>query len=89
MLLASCYQTALDLAREKGVETIAFPCISTGVYRFPKERAARIALGHVLGFLKSSATPRRVTFCCFAESDADIYRRLIAAPGSWMGTVRR
>ena len=89
VLLASCYQTALDLAREKGVETIAFPCISTGVYRFPKERAARIALGHVLGFLKSSATPRRVTFCCFAESDAEIYRRLIAAPGSWMGTVRR
>jgi O-acetyl-ADP-ribose deacetylase (regulator of RNase III) len=71
-LLASCYRTALDLAARHGLSSIAFPAISTGVYRFPPERAARIAVGTVAAEIASA--PRgieRVVFCCFAPSSAD------------------
>jgi O-acetyl-ADP-ribose deacetylase (regulator of RNase III) len=71
-LLASCYRTALELAATNGVASIAFPAISTGVYRFPAELAARIAIGTVVAEL--TATPRsieRAVFCCFSQSSAD------------------
>ena len=71
-LLASCYRTALDLAAVHGLASLAFPAISTGVYRFPPDRAARIAVGTVASEL--AAGPRgiaRVVFCCFAQSAAD------------------
>lgn len=71
-LLASCYRTALDLAAARRLGSLAFPAISTGVYRFPADRAARIAVGTVASELASS--PRgitRVIFCCFAQSAAD------------------
>src|SRR5436305_1503663 len=70
-LLASCYRTALDLAAANGLTSIAFPAISTGVYGFPADRAARIAIGTVASEL--SAAPRslaRVVFCCFSEQSA-------------------
>ncbi len=70
-LLASCYRTALALAAEKGLTSIAFPAISTGVYAFPPDRAARIAVGTVVSEI--SAAPRglnRVVFCCFSEGSA-------------------
>jgi O-acetyl-ADP-ribose deacetylase len=70
-LLASCYRTALDLAAAHALVSVAFPAISTGVYRFPPERAARIAAGTVAAEL--AAGPRgvtRVVFCCFAETAA-------------------
>jgi O-acetyl-ADP-ribose deacetylase (regulator of RNase III) len=70
-LLASCYSTALDLAATNGLTSIAFPAISTGIYGFPADRAARIAVGTVASEL--SAAPRssaRVVFCCFSESSA-------------------
>ncbi len=71
-LLASCYRTALELAVAHRLTSIAFPAISTGVYRFPPDRAARIAVGTVVAEL--SAVPHgieRAVFCCFSESSAD------------------
>jgi O-acetyl-ADP-ribose deacetylase (regulator of RNase III) len=71
-LLASCYRAALDLAAAKRLKSIAFPAISTGIYRFPPERAARVAVGTVAAEL--AAAPRRierVVFCCFAPVSAD------------------
>ena len=77
VLLASCYQQSLDLAHKHKLESIAFPAISTGVYRFPKQRAAQIAVSHVLGFAARNELPQMVTFCCFSEDDARIYRGVI------------
>jgi O-acetyl-ADP-ribose deacetylase (regulator of RNase III) len=74
--LAGCYRTCLDLAREHGVKTIAFPAISTGVYRFPRERAAAIAVATVERFAASSGV-ERVVFCCFDEPTALLYERLL------------
>ncbi len=71
-LLASCYRTALDLAATHRLASIGFPAISTGVYRFPADLAARIAVGTVAAELASS--PRgiaHVVFCCFAREAAD------------------
>lgn len=84
VLLASCYTRSLDLATEHGCGVVAFPAISTGVYRFPRQRAARIALGHALGHLKQHELPRRVVFCCFTEADAQVYRDVIETRGQWM-----
>lgn len=73
--LASCYAESLKLAQGHGVRTLAFPGISTGVYGFPKQRAALIAIGEVRKFLTHHLLPQQTTFCCFSESDAEIYRR--------------
>jgi O-acetyl-ADP-ribose deacetylase len=73
--LASCYAESLKLAEANGIATIAFPAISTGVYGFPRQRAALIAIGEVRKFLEAHALPERVTFCCFSEGDAQLYRR--------------
>lgn len=73
--LASCYAESLKLAEEHGIETLAFPAISTGVYAFPKQRATLIAVGEVRKFLADHPLPAQVTFCCFSEADATIYRR--------------
>jgi O-acetyl-ADP-ribose deacetylase len=71
-LLASCYRTALDLAAANRLASLAFPAISTGIYRFPPDRAARIAVGTVAA--EVAAAPRgieRVVFCCFAQGAAE------------------
>ncbi|HLI10124.1 MAG TPA: O-acetyl-ADP-ribose deacetylase [Alphaproteobacteria bacterium] len=78
-LLASCYRTALELAGEKRARSIAFPAISTGIYRFPLQRAAEIAIGTVRDELTHSPTIERVVFCCFGAEVASVYRRLLAA----------
>lgn len=75
--LGECYQSCLELARDNGVTSVAFPSISTGVYRFPKERAAQIAIGHVRSFLGNNDAPNKVVFCCFSDADAEIYRPLL------------
>jgi O-acetyl-ADP-ribose deacetylase (regulator of RNase III) len=70
-LLTSCYSTALDLAAQNRLTSVAYPAISTGVYRFPPDRAARIAVGTVVSEI--SADPRgmaRVVFCCFSQDSA-------------------
>jgi len=81
-LLASCYRTALDLAAAHRLTSIAFPAISTGVYRFPPDHAARVAVGTVAAEL--SASPRgiaRVVFCCFAPVAADHHSTAFADLG--------
>jgi O-acetyl-ADP-ribose deacetylase len=81
-LLASCYRTALDLAVAHRLTSIAFPAISTGVYRFPPDHAARIAVGTVAAEL--AAAPRgieRVVFCCFAPTAADHHSAAFADLG--------
>jgi O-acetyl-ADP-ribose deacetylase (regulator of RNase III) len=75
-LLASCYSRALELATEVQADSIAFPAISTGVYRYPLEAAARVAIGTVAKHLETSAVPGRVVFCCFSDSDAEVYVRV-------------
>ena len=76
-LLKNCYLNSLSLAKENNCRTIAFPCISTGVYHFPKEQAAKIAIETVLSNLAEPI--EKVIFCCFSESDAEIYRTIYAA----------
>lgn len=80
--LAGCYRTALDLAAGKGLTSIAYPAISTGVYRFPPDRAARIAVGTVAGELAHA--PRGLTqviFCCFSEDAAAHHCRAFIEAG--------
>jgi len=69
-LLAACYRTALDLATEHNLGSIAFPAISTGIYAFPADRAARIAIGTVASTLASPRSITRVAYCCFSEASA-------------------
>lgn len=75
-LLAGCYRRCVELAREHGVESIAFPAISTGIYRFPRQRAAEIAVQTVREQLQSGG-PERILFCCFDDETAEIYRKLL------------
>ena len=78
-LLASCYRVSLWIAIAYGLRSIAFPCISTGIYRFPRERAARIALHEVRAMAQTHPrTMPAVTFCCFLEEDHEIYSALLA-----------
>ncbi len=76
-LLASCYYQSLKLANDNNCRTIAFPNVSTGVYGFPKDIAARIALNEVRIFLRNSPTPEEVTFCCFDDENYEIYKNLL------------
>jgi O-acetyl-ADP-ribose deacetylase len=78
-LLAGCYGTALRLAAERGLASLAFPAIGTGIYGFPAERAARIAVATVLGGLEGYQLPREVRFVCFDAATAAIYRSLLQA----------
>ena len=73
-LLAECYRNSLALAVENAVRTIAFPNISTGVYRFPKELAAEIALQTVAAFLKADQQIKKVFFVCFDRENYELYR---------------
>lgn len=79
--LASCYRRSLELAVEHGLATVAFPGISTGVYGFPKERAARIALATTLAWLERSGADLEVTFCLFDPEYEALYRTLLAELG--------
>ena len=81
-LLASCYRAALELAAAHRLASVAFPAISTGIYRFPPDRAARIAVGTVAAEL--AASPRgiaHVVFCCFAPDAAEHYMAAFADLG--------
>jgi len=77
-LLASCYRRSLEVAAANGVRSIAFPGISTGIFGYPPEQAARIALDTVKA-TGALATLDEVTFCCFSERDLDIYLGLLYA----------
>ena len=89
--LAACYRNSLALAAENGCKSIAFPCISTGIYGYPKEEAAKIAVREVEEFLAAStsalcatadkedaknAEEMEVIFCCFSERDKLVYQAI-------------
>ena len=76
-LLASCYRSCLKLAAENGVETIAFCCLSTGVFRFPKQRAAEIATETVKDFLTQDSRIKKVIFNVFKDEDLAIYEGIL------------
>ena len=75
--LASCYRSCLDLAAENDVKSIAFCCISTGVFMFPNQRAAEIAVETVRGWLDETGNGMKVLFNVFKDLDLDIYRELV------------
>jgi O-acetyl-ADP-ribose deacetylase (regulator of RNase III) len=77
LALASCYRTSLALAAERGLRSIAFPAISTGVYRFPLERATRIAVAEARRALAEQTSVERVVFCCFSEGDRAVYEAVL------------
>jgi len=77
-LLASCYRRSLELARDHKLEAVAFPSISTGVYGFPLDRAARIAVHEILSFLEQSPLPRLVQVCCFDPVTFRAYQEALA-----------
>jgi O-acetyl-ADP-ribose deacetylase (regulator of RNase III) len=77
-LLARCYREALALAEENGVESIAFPAISTGAFGYPVEEATEIALQTVLGSAAELQNVRLIRFVLFSEEDAEVYERLLS-----------
>lgn len=78
-LLAACYRNSLALAAKQGCKSIAFPAISTGVYRFPPERAAGIAVGTCFSALEHDSGMTDVIFCCFSAEQAALHAQALAA----------
>lgn len=76
-LLASCYRESLKLADTHNINTIAFPCISTGIYGFPKQAAAEIATSTCQSYLEDTDSSIEIIFCCFGEEDIEIYKKLL------------
>jgi O-acetyl-ADP-ribose deacetylase len=76
--LHDCYTNSLRLAAESGLASVAFPSISTGVYRFPPDEAAKIAVEAVRSFLETECSINEVIFCCFSEADFIRYQTLLA-----------
>jgi len=77
-LLASCYRESLALAAAQRLASIAFPCISTGVYGYPPEQAAEVAIAAVRDFLRTPCSIREVIFCCFSANDLALYQSALA-----------
>ena len=78
-LLAACYRNSLALAAERGLATIAFPAISTGVYGYPKAAAARVAVDACRDFARTGGSLREIIFCCFSADDLRIYEAALDA----------
>lgn len=76
-LLTRTYARCFDIAAHRGFESVALPCISTGVYGFPKERAARIAVATALAWVSKTPTLKAVIFCVFDEENEAIYNRVL------------
>jgi O-acetyl-ADP-ribose deacetylase (regulator of RNase III) len=80
-LLASCYRRSMELCHEHGLTSVAFPAISTGVYRFPADRAAGIAVAAVVDALAAAPSVTEVIFCCFSPDSARLHEEAMAAFG--------
>lgn len=78
-LLGSCYENSLKLAIANNVKSIAFPNISTGIYRFPKELAAKIAINKVFQFIQNNGAIEQVNFVCFDDENYRIYSQLLSS----------
>jgi O-acetyl-ADP-ribose deacetylase (regulator of RNase III) len=81
-LLASCYRRAIELCQTHGLASIAVPAISTGIYRFPADRAARIAVATTVQALPAAPSLARVIFCCFSDESARLHAQAMAEFGS-------
>ena len=81
-LLASCYRRGIELCEANGLGSVAFPAISTGVYHFPPDRAAGIAVKAVVDALPAAPGVTRVTFCCFSPASGQLHQAALAAFGS-------
>ena len=77
-LLASCYRRSLELAAQRDLTSIAFPAISTGIFGFPLQPAAEIAISTVRAFTQSPTSLREVIFCCYSSSDYQLYAELLS-----------
>lgn len=77
-LLASCYRSSLGLALDQGLASVTFPAISTGIYGFPADRAATIAIGTVASFAAAPGTLQRVIFCCFGRPSLQLHQAALA-----------
>jgi O-acetyl-ADP-ribose deacetylase (regulator of RNase III) len=78
LALASCYRRSIEIAALHGLTSVAFPAISTGVYHFPAERAARIAVASTIEALAAAPAVRRIVFCCFSEQSARLHRQALS-----------
>jgi O-acetyl-ADP-ribose deacetylase (regulator of RNase III) len=80
--LASCYRRAIELGQTHGLASIAFPAIATGVYRFPADRAARIAVSTTVEALAAAPSIARIIFCCFSDDSARLHAQPLTELGS-------
>lgn len=81
-LLASCYRNSLDLAAARGIESIAFPAISCGIFGYPVEQAAAVAVNETINFLKSNESLTKVLFACLEEDVYQAYTKALKEKGS-------
>jgi O-acetyl-ADP-ribose deacetylase (regulator of RNase III) len=81
-LLASCYRRAVELAQGNALASLAFPAISTGIYRFPADRAAQIAVSSTVEALTQAPSLKRIIFCCFSRDSAELHAQALADFGS-------
>lgn len=75
--LSNCYKNTLNLAFQKEVKSISFPNISTGIYRFPKDKAAEIAISTVIDFVKHNESMYRIQFVCNDDENYDVYKEIL------------
>ena len=80
-LLASCYRRSIEICQTNGLASVAFPAISTGIYRFPADRAAGIAVATVVDALGAAPAVTSVIFCCFSKDSARLHEQALAPFG--------
>ena len=81
-LLASCYRRSIELCQKHGLASLAYPAISTGIYRFPADRAAGIAVATVVDTISAAPDVTKVIFCCFSHDSARLHEAALAAFGN-------
>ena len=77
-LLSQCYRNCVRIAANKGLSSLAFPCISTGIYKYPKNRAAEVAVKICADQLKQATCVIRIVFCCYDDENYSLYQRLLS-----------